>query len=158
VRRGFHLFAQGFTTTPLASLQYNHLDLGAYAETGAGTIDLNVNAQHYDLRESGLGVTVARSFLGSGGTYVPEARFKWLHELSNPAFQISRHLRFRAALRSQRRGCATRAVTLNVGLGLTFLSCGCTAKTWCLEAVYDYIWRPDNYSAHQAMIELTMHF
>jgi len=26
-------------------------------------------------------VTVARSFLGSGGTYVPEARFKWLHDL-----------------------------------------------------------------------------
>jgi uncharacterized protein with beta-barrel porin domain len=155
---GFHLFAQGFSITPLASLQYTHLDLGSYGESGAGSIDLNVNAQHYDFLESGLGATVARPFQGSGGTYVPEVHFKWLHELSNPAFQNVAAFAVPGSPTFTTPGLRTSADTLDAGIGLTFLSCGCTAKTWSLEAVYDYFWQPDNYSANQAMIKLTVHF
>jgi Autotransporter beta-domain len=50
---GYHFFNQGFTITPLASLQYTHVDLDRYTETGAGNVDLNVNSQSYDFVESG---------------------------------------------------------------------------------------------------------
>jgi hypothetical protein len=48
--------------------------------------------------------------------------------------------------------------TFNVGAGLTFLSCSCSARTWAVEAVYDYYWRTDAYSAHQAMVKVTGRF
>jgi hypothetical protein len=48
--------------------------------------------------------------------------------------------------------------TLNIGTGLTLLSCACSAKTWSLEAVYDYDWRTDNYAAHQVMVKFSSRF
>ncbi len=84
---GYHFYTQGLTITPLASLQYTHVNLGSYSEGGAGDTDLKVNAQSYDFVESGLGV-VARPFAYQSVTYVPEAfHFMWFHELSNPLLQ-----------------------------------------------------------------------
>ena len=84
--------------------------------------------------------------------------FKWLHELSNPSFQNVVAFAVPGSPTFTTPGLRTSSDTLNAGVGLTFLSCGCTAKTWSLEAVYDYFWQPDSYSAHQAMIKLTIHF
>jgi outer membrane autotransporter protein len=161
---GYHVAAGRFTITPLASLQYTHVSLGNYAETGAGDIDLKVRSQEYDFLESGLGVKVAHpfgfhdGFANPNGTYVPEVHFKWLHELYNPtltnvaAFAPAGSPLFAAP------GIKTADDTLNLGAGLTFLSCACSAKTWSLEAVYDYDWRADNYAAHQVMVKFTSRF
>ena len=159
---GYRLFAQGFTVTPLVSLQYTHMNLDSYAESGAQTgaagLNLSVNSQSYDFLESGLGVTAARAFSSGNGTYVPEVLFKWFHELVNPRLQNT----FAEALFPSQsftlQGPRTAADTLNPGVGLTFLSCACTAKTWSLEAVYDYYWSADNYSANQFMVRFTARF
>jgi len=50
------------------------------------------------------------------------------------------------------------ADTLNPGVGLTFLSCARTAKTWSLEAVYDYFWRNGSYAANRFMVRFTARF
>lgn len=84
---GYHLFARGFTLTPLASLQYTRLNIGAYTETGAIDVNLSVRSQSYDFIESGLGGTVAHPFAYRGKTFVPEAHAKWLHLLNNPMAQ-----------------------------------------------------------------------
>ena len=55
-------------------------------------------------------------------------------------------------------GLKNAADTLNGGLGFTFLSCACTALNWSLEAVYDFYWRADNYTAQQGMIRFTARF
>jgi outer membrane autotransporter protein len=156
---GYRLFAQGFTVTPLVSLQYTHMNLDSYTENGADPLNLNVNSQSYDFLESALGVTAARAFSAGGGTYVPEVHFKWYHELVNPRLQNTwQAAAFTGSESFTTQGPKTGADTLNPGIGLTFLSCACTAKTWSLEAVYDYYWRTNDYSANQFMVRFTARF
>ena len=155
---GYHFFTQGFTVTPLASLQYTHLNLDGYKESGAGIIDLNVNSQQYDFVESGLGLKVAHPFVYDNGTYVPEMHFKWLHEIANPTLDSTASFAVAPASPFTRPGFKMGDNTFNIGVGLTFLSCGCTAQTWSLEAVYDHYWRTAGYSADQATIRATFRF
>ncbi|HVC59507.1 MAG TPA: autotransporter domain-containing protein [Acetobacteraceae bacterium] len=155
---GYHFFARGFIITPLASLQYTHMDIGNYGETGAGAIDLNVQSQHYDFLESGLGVKVADPFRYRDGTYVPEVHFKWFHELVNPAAQDTAAFAVAGSPSFTTPGLRPAADTLDVGTGLTFLSCSCTARTWSVEGTYDFFWRSDAFTANQLMLRLTVRF
>lgn len=155
---GYHFPVHGFTVTPLASLQYTHMDLGGYSESGAGDISLAAHPQSYDFVESGLGVKVEHGMVYDGLTYLPEIHAKWLHELANPtvretaAFEVAPQSPFTTP------GQKTAADTANIGAGLTLLSCACTAKTWSVEAVYDYYVRTDGYSANQVMVKFTDRF
>jgi hypothetical protein len=67
---------------------------------------------------------------------VPEVHFNWLHELNNPT--LTNTASFAGLLPFSTPGFKTANDTLNAGVGFTFLSCACTAKTWSVEAVYDY--------------------
>ena len=80
------------------------MNLGAYTETGAGSINLNVNSQSYDFLESRLGLKVARPMPVSPGTLVPEVHFNWLHELNNPSLMNTATFTFPGSLRSQPQG------------------------------------------------------
>ena len=160
---GYHfLVPQGVTVTPLASLQYTHMDLASYTETGAGDLDLRVKSQSYDFLESGLGVKVARPFaaslFSSDGGYVPEVHFKWLRELLNPSLKNTAAFSAPGSAYFTTPGFNTSDDTFDIGAGLQFLSCSCSARTWALEAVYDYEWRRDNYSANQGMIKFSARF
>jgi outer membrane autotransporter protein len=155
VTTGYHFFTQGFTITPLASLQYTHVNVSSYSETGAGALNLNVASQSYDFLESGLGATVARPFSFGTGTLVPEIHAKWLHELINPTLQATSA--FTGSPSSTTPGFNPADDTLNIGAGLTFLSCNCSARTWSLEGVYDHYFA-DGYSADQGMVKFTGRF
>jgi uncharacterized protein with beta-barrel porin domain len=158
VTTGYHFFVQDFTITPLASLQYTHMNLDNYKETGAGDINLRVNSQDYDFVESGLGVRVARPFTYQYDTYVPELHFKWLHELSNPALQNTAAFTVAASPLFTTPGLKTADDTCRIGAGLTFLSCGCTRGTWSAGVVYDHEWRSDRYTADLGMVRFNARF
>jgi outer membrane autotransporter protein len=156
---GFHLPVQEFAITPLASLQYSHIHLNGYTEKDAGDIDLKVKSQDYDFLESGLGMKVERYFRNSNGTsFVPEGHFNWYHELSNPSLKQTAEYTVAGSSSSTTSGLKTADDTFNVGGGLTLLSCVCSSTTWSLEAVYDYDWRTDDYSANQVMLRFTSRF
>ena len=156
---GFHLPVEKFTITPLASLQYTRMHISGYTESDAGDIDLKVKSQNYDFLESGLGVKVERYFRNRDGTsYVPEGHFNWYHELSNPGMEQTAEYTAAGSGSFTTSGLKTADDTFNVGGGLTLLSCVCSATTWSLEAVYDYDWRTDNYSANQVMLRFTSRF
>ncbi|MGZ5126228.1 MAG: autotransporter outer membrane beta-barrel domain-containing protein, partial [Burkholderiales bacterium] len=159
VTTGYHFFtADRVVVTPLASLQYTHLNLRGYTETGAGDINLRVDSQSYDFLESGLGVKVERAFAHGNATYVPEVHFKWFHQLSNPTLKNTAAFTTAGSPAFTTPGLRTDDNTFNIGTSLTLLSCACAAKTWSLEAGYDYDWRTDNYSAHRAMIKFASRF
>ena len=155
---GYHFYTQGFTITPMASLQYTYMNLGSYTETGADSVNLNVNSQNYNFLQSRLGVKAAHPFATGSGTVVPELHANWLHALSNPAIANTATFSVPGSPAFTTPGLKDAADTLNGGLGLTFLSCACTALNWSLEAVYDFYWRPDNYTAQQGMIRFTARF
>jgi outer membrane autotransporter protein len=158
ISTGYRFFTNGFTLTPLASLQYTHLNLDNYSETGAASIGLNVNSQNYDFLESGLGAKVAYPFVYGDGTYVPDVHFKWLYDLDNPSVKNTAAFAAANSPSFTTPGFKEGDSTVDLGAGLTFLSCGCTARTWSLEAVYDHYWRTNGYSADQGMIKATVRF
>jgi uncharacterized protein with beta-barrel porin domain len=158
VTTGYHFFAGAFTIIPIAALQYTHLDIGSYTETGAGDIGLRVNAQSYDSLESSLGVKVAYPVLYRNVTGVPEVHTKWFHELTNPTVTNTAAFSAVGSPSFTTRGIKTADDTFNVGAGVMILSCGCATRVWAIEAVYDYYWRPDNYSAQQVALRYTARF
>jgi outer membrane autotransporter protein len=159
VTGGRHFFVDEFTVTPLASIQGTHVGLGAYTETGAGDIDLVVASQDYSFLETGLGVNVARPYdMDDGRTMLPEVHAKWLHELLDPNLQNTATLAAAGSTAFTTLGPNIAADTLNVGAGVTLLSCGCNQRTWSVQAVYDFYWRNDNFSANQVMLEAAYRF
>jgi outer membrane autotransporter protein len=155
---GYHFLANDFTITPLASLQYTHVNVDGYSETNGGDVDLKINSQSYDFLESSLGAKAARPFLRGDKTYIPEVHARWLHELVNPTLQTTAAFTVAPSATFASPGFSPADDTFNVGAGLTLLSCSCSTNTWTLEAVYDYYWRNDNYSAQQGMLKFTSHF
>jgi uncharacterized protein with beta-barrel porin domain len=157
---GYHFFTDGFAITPLASLQATFVNLNAYTETGASELNLQVASQNYDFLESGLGVTVARYFgISDAIDGVPEGHFKWLHELVNPTLENTTAFVAAGSLPFTTPGLRSAPDTLDAGAGLTLLSCAsCGARTWSVEAVYDYYWRNDDYSAQQVTLEISDRF
>lgn len=156
---GYHFFNQGFTITPLASLQYTHVDVDGYSETGAGDVDLQVKSQSYDFLESALGVKVARPFAYYNDVAsVPEMHFKWYRELVNPPLVNTAAFTATGSPFFTTPGMKAGDDTFDLGVGLQFLSCQCTAGTWSLEAVYDHEWRSRSYSANQGMVRFTARF
>ena len=157
---GYHFLTDGVAITPLASLQATFVGLNAYTETGAMDLDLKIASQSYDFLESGLGVSVADYFnMSDGIDGLPELHFKWLHELVNPTLENTATLAAAGSTSLTTPGLRSAPDTLDAGAGLTLLSCAsCGVRTWSVEAVYDYYWRNDNYSAQQVMLEISDRF
>jgi outer membrane autotransporter protein len=153
---GYHFFTDGFTITPLASLQYTHVNVNSYSETGAGGLDLNVALQSNDFLESGLGVHAARPFSVSDGALVPEIHTEWFHELLNPTLQNT-FTYAGGSPSSVTPGFTPADNTLDLGAGLSFLSCNCSARTWSVEAVYDH-YIANGYSADRVMVKFAASF
>ncbi len=159
VTAGYHFFADAFTVTPLASLQATHVRLGGYTETGAGDINLQVAAQRYNFLESGLGANAARHYdIGDGQDLLPELHFKWLHELLDQNFQNSAVFTAAGSTPFVTQGMGADRNTLNAGAGVTLLSCACEARTWSVEAIYDFYWRNSSYTANQVTLAAAYRF
>ena len=155
---GYNIPLGGFRVTPLASLQYTRVNMGSYNETGAGDLNLSVRSRSSDFLESGLGAKVARPIRYGDMTFVPEIHARWLHLLHNPTVQQNATFQFPDSAAFTAPGLRTSANTFNIGAGVTLLSCNCTARTWSVEAVYDYYQRSDGYAAHQGMIRVAGRF
>ncbi len=152
---GYHMYGPGFMATPFASLQYTHMDINNYSETGAGAIGLKVHAQNYNFLESGLGVKLEHSFSYSDGAFVPEVHVKWLHDFEDPTPYNTAAFEAAGSSSFTTLGLKPDADTLDAGGGVTLLSCICSAGNWSVAATYDHFWRNDNYNANQVMLKLT---
>ena len=155
---GYHFQTQGLRITPLASLQYTRINIGSFNETGAGDLNLNIRSRSYDFLESGLGVKIARPFVRNEITVTPEVHVRWLHQLINPAMTQTASFQLDGSSPFRTPGLTSARDTLNVGGGVTLLSCNCSARIWSVEAVYDYYHRTDGYTAHRGMVRLAGRF
>ena len=158
VETGYRHRVDRLMITPLASLQYTHLKMGGYTETGAGDINLRVDSRNYDYLESGLGVSVTRPGLSRTGRYVPEAHARWYHELANPAVSNTASFSFAGSPSFTTTGLRPADDTYNVGLGLTLVSCATGNRNCVIEAIYDHDWRNDRYSADAGTVKATHRF
>ncbi|MCH8998168.1 MAG: autotransporter domain-containing protein [Proteobacteria bacterium] len=78
---GYNIDAGKAVITLTASLQYSRLDLDGYTETGADSLNLNVDDRSFDRLRSSLGARMAYSVETGVGTFVPEVHAAWLYDL-----------------------------------------------------------------------------
>ena len=76
---GYDFHSGALTYGPLAGVQYTHLSVDGYTETGS-IADLTVNDQQADSLRSRLGGRVAYAFTGCGLTFRPHFDASWQHE------------------------------------------------------------------------------
>jgi outer membrane lipase/esterase len=77
---GYQYRWQALTLTPLARLDYVHLHVNGYNETGGGGLALEVKSQNVDSLQSSLGAQVGYAFPLNFGVLVPQVRGEWRHE------------------------------------------------------------------------------
>jgi outer membrane autotransporter protein len=76
--------AKDLTVGPFAGLQYVHLDVNSFTESGAGAANLALNDQSVDSLRSRLGVRLElRKELNKHWTVASEVRLGWQHEFAN---------------------------------------------------------------------------
>jgi outer membrane autotransporter protein len=152
---GYHfIMGDGKTVlTPNASIQYTALHTNGYTETGSDAIDLKVNAQNYDFVQSGLGLKLSHAVALSDTQLMrPEIHFDWLHSFGGETMKNTAQFTSGGAAFAS-VGLKPNRNVYDAGAGVVFASAG----AWSLQATYDYQWRNDSYSAHQAMIRLAFH-
>ena len=71
---------QKFNLTPVVSFEYAHLHTADYTENGAGVLNLKTDSQDYDVAQTGLGFKLNYPLATKYGTFIPEARIKWLYD------------------------------------------------------------------------------
>ena len=74
--------------TPFTSLEYTYLYMNRYTETGADSLNLNVNGQGYNTLEQGLGLKFGYPiYKENWGTFVPSIKGAWLYDYISDMFQ-----------------------------------------------------------------------
>jgi len=68
---------------PTASLEYHHLGVDGFTESGAGALNLQVAPQNADSATSSLGLKATRPFSAFGANYEPSVSAAWRHEFVN---------------------------------------------------------------------------
>jgi T5SS/PEP-CTERM-associated repeat protein/autotransporter-associated beta strand protein len=77
---GYDFHRGAWTFGPTLGVQYVHLDVDGYDETGLSAGDLSVNDNQSDSLRSRLGGRVSYAFQGLGVTFVPHLDASWQHE------------------------------------------------------------------------------
>jgi autotransporter-associated beta strand protein len=68
------------TYSPFAALNYNRLDVKAFSETGADSLNLSVAKQTIESLQSTLGLRYSQRFEGERCVYTPYGSLAWRHE------------------------------------------------------------------------------
>ena len=138
--------------TPVASLQYVHLDLADYTETGADDLNLTVGDEHYDILQSGLGVKFSRPFKDARGTFIPQTHLMWLYDFVGDRIETT--ATFTGGGGSfETKGIKPSQSSLNLGLELTWITKG----NLTVVGGYDYEWRSD-FHAHSGVLTARFSF
>ena len=152
---GYQRYYNCFEITPLASLLYTHLVFDDYTETGADSLNLHVNKQHYDYLESGLGLKIAYLLKARCGTYIPEVHSLWLHDFYDNGLDVTASFTGIGAVGGDFTNTGPRfdRNTGNIGGSITFVA----NNNWSIQLLYDYE-RSSSYFDHQGLIQLTYDF
>lgn len=148
---GKHYQVNETTITPLASLRASHYEVDSYNERGAGDVNLRVDSQSYNLVRSTLGVKAERVIHAGNRTFSPEVHAKWLHDFKSTTME--QNASFAGGGGSfNTQGIKHDRNMLNVGAGITFLSCNCDKNSWTVKGLYDYKWNGSDYSSHMVSL------
>lgn len=119
--------------TPMASVDYSRLTQDAYTETGAGAINLAVDAQSTHNTRLGLGARLSNEWTEGSTTYRPEVALNWSQNSNSISNDVN------ATFVGGGVGFVTPGTTavsrnsVNLGVAMTVLS----SKTTSIQIRYD---------------------
>jgi len=80
---GYKIAKKILNIIPLLAIDYSHLYISGYTETGADSLNLAVNSQNYDSLKLGIGFRLNRAFESKAGIFTPELRFRYFYDCLN---------------------------------------------------------------------------
>jgi len=80
---GYKFKNNNFNIIPLLAVNYTHLHIAGYTETGADSLNLNVNTQSYDTLQLGTGCRISCAFETKNTIFTPELRFRYFYSVIN---------------------------------------------------------------------------
>jgi outer membrane autotransporter protein len=122
-----HDIAMGQATlTPLASVQYTHLNMDSYTETGLGNAGLHVKPGSMDTADLGAGARLAYGFpLANGGTFSPSLHALYVYRLGDTNLSTSSNFIGGGGLFNT-EGVQTDRSSINAGAGMVLTTIGGT--------------------------------
>lgn len=88
--RGFDVW--GWNLTPYAAAQYVRVVIDRYTETGAGSLNLTVDRQQYDILQPGLGARIFKSYTTGFGKLTPLVAASVQHRVGDDESNVSARL------------------------------------------------------------------
>lgn len=140
---GYDLAFSRAVLTPAATLFYTKSRVGGFTETGAGSLNLNVDAQSANSLQSGIGLRLSLPFQTKKVTVLPQIHAFYQHEFANG----SRGLDARLAQAGSTFGFQTdspRQDFLALGAGLALNS----SENVSFQANYNVELGRGNHTAH----------
>lgn len=142
---GYNIGSGPLVFTPMMSLQYSHLDLDGYTETGADSLNLIVNSENFDQVRSSLGARMAHNLKSGVGGIKLELHAAWLYDLVTDKQEFtSAYSGGGAAFKTE--GAEPARHGANIGASITLHSTGNVS----LSANYDAEIK-DRYISHNGM-------
>ncbi|NBX86754.1 MAG: autotransporter domain-containing protein [Proteobacteria bacterium] len=124
VEAGKDMAMDGFTVTPMASLQYTHLNTDDYTETGAAGANLVVDTKSLNTLDVGLGGQVAYAMpMENGGTLKPMLRAKYIYRAGDENMETTSRFTGGGA-GFDTKGIKTGRSSAQVGAGLLLTTAG----------------------------------
>jgi outer membrane autotransporter protein len=143
---GYNIDSGKLVFTPTVSLQYSHLDLDGYTETGADSLNLTVNSESFDQVRTSLGARVAYDLKSGIGGIKLELHAAWLYDVVADKQEFtSIYSGGGAAFKTE--GASPARHGANVGASITLHSTGNVS----LSANYDAEIK-DRYISHNGML------
>ncbi|MCB9964543.1 MAG: autotransporter domain-containing protein [Rhodospirillales bacterium] len=146
----------GWTLTPIANLNYQHISSDGYTETGTcGTLCLtNVDVENMNSLEAGLGAEASYLHQMADGSFLkPKLHAAYRYDFIGDEVQTTGAFSGVSATRFTVKGFDAQQNTFNVGAGLSFYS----SSNFELSANYDYELKED-YDAHNGYIRAGFKF
>jgi len=145
---GYTAKKRGLNITPLVSLQYMRLHLNDYSESGAGSLNLTVDAQDYNMFQSGLGIKLAYPILCKDSQIIPEVHAKWLYDFIGDQQQATSTFTGSGASFST-KGFDPPKSSYNTGAKLTLM----TKYDVTLSLNYDFEMK-ENFHSHTGYVDV----
>lgn len=121
VEGGYNFKKQGWNISPLVSLQYARLHLNKYSESDANSVNLDVDAQNYDMLQSGVGARFSHPLLYERSQIIPEVHVRWFYDFIGDRQQATATFTGGGASFST-DGCNPPKSSYNAGARITLVS------------------------------------
>lgn len=145
----------GFTVTPIAMLNYQHISPDDYTETGTcGAACLTVDTDSLNILEAGLGAEASYLMQNADGSFIkPKAHAAYRYDFIGDEVESTSSFAGAPGVAINTEGFDAQQSTFNVGAGLEFY----TTSNWEMSVNYDYEIKED-YDGHNGYVRAAYKF